>query len=500
MNKIFLFFLLLGVNSFAQDTDFNWKDKGLHDKVRKITEDDYKYEDNQKKLETTWVYFYDKMGLGVKSITIHHEEEKLKTSYSAYGHYIDLYGTYKDSSIYFYNDKNQLIETQEYNPTGVILKDYYTRTNIYTIDKTEECYKGDCKIINIGINASTNFTHLSLDNEGAIQEFSYMNQTDKDSVFEQIYSSNSESQFIIRDKKKKIGITKNYLGADTSNLNEYCINYYDDSLKNVVRQKIYGSDKKTLLKENYYTYKNGNLIEDKALNENGKVIRTIKYNTNETITIELNDSGKFDTSISRTVQIFDKYGNWVNEKYYFSGEIDSENDREIEYFKENDEEGYKYIYADNMSSSSYSWQPNDSIDKSLNIKPNRLQLLVKFDDYSKVYIYLINKSDSAVNYSSQDGKIPMIREAINDKGEWQPIEYWEWSWCGNSYHSGAISPGKNYCMNTFVYGGAIRTKIRFKMLLGNYILYSDSYNGRVNKGQFIKPKNMYEKGFLDLKK
>jgi hypothetical protein len=162
-------------------------------------------------------------------------------------------------------------------------------------------------------------------------------------------------------------------------------------------------------------------------------------------------------------------------------------------------DGLKYFYPDSMLWSNYSRPQKDSINGSLNYKPGQLQVLTKLDN-TTVKIYFVNATDTTVIFQVQDGWIPMIREALDENGEWRPIEYWYWSDCGNSFYDNNLQPMTQYSMTTFLYGGAFKTKIRFKLLLKNYILYSDTYEGRINKKQFVKLTYKFNSSFLDLKR
>jgi hypothetical protein len=496
---IFFLFLISCHNLYAQETEYNWKHDGLIGKVKKITEMKYEYENNEKKLETTNIYFYDKIGLRTKEIEITHEDSSLQTSYSFNGYHIDIIGSHKDSTIYLYDDENRLIKQKYFDVTGATFIENFTYLKNYTVQTNVLCFKNSCNTTSVNINGIKHTESFSLGYNG-ISNFSYGSTNENDSIYEHLYSDNSESQFYRLNKITKTGTTMEYLGTDTTNLAEYRISILDDSLENCLYSKTYSSDKKTLLKEYYATYDKGNLKEERTIDSSGRLLYKKMYLPDEEISVDLNEEGAYDTTIYRTVFTYDAEGNWIDGKYSLNKDIDMEYERIIEYYGDNDDEGYRCVFVDSMPASSYQRLRNDSLDKTLTIVPNQLQLLIKSNDYSKIKIYLINKSDSIIKYTSQDGYIPMIREAMDENGNWKPIEYWERSFCGNSYHEASFMPGKCYIMSTDLYGGDFKTKIRFKMRLGQYFLYSNSYDGRINKNQFIVPKDMNLKDFLDKKK
>jgi hypothetical protein len=99
--------------------------------------------------------------------------------------------------------------------------------------------------------------------------------------------------------------------------------------------------------------------------------------------------------------------------------------------------------------------------------------------------FLINTTDSILNARQQDGSLIMIQEALNTKGEWAPIEYWTYSGCGNSYFSRLVlPPGQCALLPIRQYSGPFLTKLRLKWKNGTRTLYSDSFEGSIEPGQF----------------
>lgn len=101
--------------------------------------------------------------------------------------------------------------------------------------------------------------------------------------------------------------------------------------------------------------------------------------------------------------------------------------------------------------------------------------------------YLVNTSDSTFEAGRQDGSLIMIQEALDKKGKWKPIEYWVYSGCGNSYfNSLSLDSGKCVMIPIKKYSGNFETRIRLKLKYGDEILFSDSFEGSINKSQFKK--------------
>ncbi|MDX2360389.1 MAG: hypothetical protein QNK23_06260 [Crocinitomicaceae bacterium] len=111
------------------------------------------------------------------------------------------------------------------------------------------------------------------------------------------------------------------------------------------------------------------------------------------------------------------------------------------------------------------------------------------------FLYLVNNSDSTVGINAQDSRIKILAEAYID-GEWQEIEYFQNSWCGNSYHKVLFRSNEYWKFKVPVYEGSIQTKIRYKLWmpslkttsseLGGYI-YSNFISASINRSQIVQP-------------
>lgn len=113
-------------------------------------------------------------------------------------------------------------------------------------------------------------------------------------------------------------------------------------------------------------------------------------------------------------------------------------------------------------------------------------------------VFILNKDSFPINIGYQDGMIPMIQEAKDKSGEWMPIEFWLYSWCGNSY--GSYDIPSNYCAITKIpiYSGEYKTELRVKVKINSTIYYSKPFKGSVNLSQFVKTFGEWENGsFLE---
>ena len=99
--------------------------------------------------------------------------------------------------------------------------------------------------------------------------------------------------------------------------------------------------------------------------------------------------------------------------------------------------------------------------------------------------YLINTTDTTFSANRQDGSLIMIQEALDENGKWNPIEYWVYSGCWNSYFSPLkLNAGKCVLIPIKKYTGTFKTKIRLKFKYGDHIMYSHSFDGSINQTQF----------------
>ncbi len=123
------------------------------------------------------------------------------------------------------------------------------------------------------------------------------------------------------------------------------------------------------------------------------------------------------------------------------------------------------------------------------LSPTDLKDFTWLKDSPKDYFtaYLVNTSDTTFIANRQDGSLIMIQEALNEEGKWQPIEYWVYSGCGNSYFDPLkLDPGKYAMIPVKKYSGSFNTKIRLKLKKDNTLFYSTPFEGKIEKSQFKK--------------
>lgn len=148
-------------------------------------------------------------------------------------------------------------------------------------------------------------------------------------------------------------------------------------------------------------------------------------------------------------------------------------------------------------------------EKVTELKQLRYRMIVERNSkyITGMVVSFTNSTNDTILLSGQDGSIIMIQEAINPIGEWQPIEYWQNSSCGNSNVQIYFPPNSSIEVGSFRYTGSFKTKIRFKFrffnekpINGKYekkIIYSESFDGKVNYSQFQKIKPYYLNSYLE---
>lgn len=103
---------------------------------------------------------------------------------------------------------------------------------------------------------------------------------------------------------------------------------------------------------------------------------------------------------------------------------------------------------------------------------------------------LINTSEADISIRIQNGSLIMIQEAKNEKGQWQPIEYWDYDWGdGSVFDQLVLGPQKAILISAPQYKGDFETQIRFKLKIGDSIgtediYYSPAFAGSISLSQF----------------
>lgn len=105
---------------------------------------------------------------------------------------------------------------------------------------------------------------------------------------------------------------------------------------------------------------------------------------------------------------------------------------------------------------------------------------------SNEYFTLYNSGNKPIKLLLQDGSMITTREAVNYQNKWLPVEFWNYSWCGNSYYPISIEPGQLLLFTTYKLKGTGKTKMRLRLKTeSNGILVSDSFEAFVDPDYFV---------------
>lgn len=126
------------------------------------------------------------------------------------------------------------------------------------------------------------------------------------------------------------------------------------------------------------------------------------------------------------------------------------------------------------------------------LNENDSELTQDFNEWLNYYpVFILNKTDSIItlNYEEISG-FKMIQEATDSLGNWKPIQYWHWNWCGNAYSSIELKSNHYALTRVPKFSGDFKTKLRLKLKYFNKSFYSQEFRGSINYSQFIFPKEL----------
>lgn len=125
---------------------------------------------------------------------------------------------------------------------------------------------------------------------------------------------------------------------------------------------------------------------------------------------------------------------------------------------------------------------------------DEINLILERSNDSLFSIYLVNKTADSMSIATQDWHLFLVQEAKNKEGQWKPIEYWQYSTCGNSYLSEKVKSNGILKTESKAYTGNFKTEVRFKLLNDNKVYYSNSVVGFINVSQFLIPDYIINRG------
>lgn len=113
-------------------------------------------------------------------------------------------------------------------------------------------------------------------------------------------------------------------------------------------------------------------------------------------------------------------------------------------------------------------------------------------------VLIVNGSSETLHLDASDSRLYMVQEALNEAGEWVPVEHLPQSWCGNSRHQVSLRTGQYWEFAAPKYTGTFTTKLRVALdLPGGQTIYSNVYPGAVNVEQFSVKAKYSPRGLMD---
>ena len=99
---------------------------------------------------------------------------------------------------------------------------------------------------------------------------------------------------------------------------------------------------------------------------------------------------------------------------------------------------------------------------------------------------LINRTKKTVEFYACDSALPIVRQALDDKKQWQAIETLPQTFCGNSFHRVFLKPNQFWQFPARVYAGPLKTKMRFHFEMnGQPNIDSNEFEGNIDPAQLV---------------
>lgn len=100
-------------------------------------------------------------------------------------------------------------------------------------------------------------------------------------------------------------------------------------------------------------------------------------------------------------------------------------------------------------------------------------------------VWVQNTTKDTILFPIQDGSLIAVLEGMNKSKQWKPVEYWWFSWCGNSYEDLILLPDNSIQIGVNNILGSTKTKMRLKIHGRDTIYVSKEFKGYVSSESFI---------------
>jgi hypothetical protein len=137
----------------------------------------------------------------------------------------------------------------------------------------------------------------------------------------------------------------------------------------------------------------------------------------------------------------------------------------------------------------YIFKKLDPLSGYVLLEADTVKLSLALDSFkpdSFEYFILYNSGTKPIKLQKQDGSMITVKEAINYQNKWLPVEFWNFSWCGNSYFSINVEPKQLVVLKTYKLKEGVKTKIRLRLKSeSNGILVSEAFESSIDPDYFV---------------
>jgi hypothetical protein len=138
------------------------------------------------------------------------------------------------------------------------------------------------------------------------------------------------------------------------------------------------------------------------------------------------------------------------------------------------------------------WQRHTKIAREQAFYARQADSLHTLNNQASYRVWLINNSADTIALATQDASLVCILQARNSRKQWQPIQFWHFSGCGNSNIARYLLPRESISFLTKVpRHGNLKTMLRYKLAGTKQFYYSNEFAGRINNGEFEELPRFY---------
>ncbi|NUO01413.1 MAG: hypothetical protein HUU01_12455 [Saprospiraceae bacterium] len=106
-------------------------------------------------------------------------------------------------------------------------------------------------------------------------------------------------------------------------------------------------------------------------------------------------------------------------------------------------------------------------------------------------VYIVNQTAGIKVISGKDNHLFGIQEALDSNGNWRPIEFKGYDFCGLGRFGLKLYPNEYALLAFPKYHGNFKTKLRVRIKNGDNVYVSHPFDGTINERQFYLKKDEY---------